>query len=615
MTIKRTLIMGFSIIFILTGITFTLLLMQNATQDQLQENSLIRYESYQAADELRQSSDDLTRLARLYVVSKTSEPDQASEYLREYFSILDIRNGVKPRPDHYNRIFWDFAAALGENPTPDSEVMKSLNDIMEDLNFTTEEFTLLDQANANSDGLVNTEVMAMNLVDGKIGDDEKAVMLAGESPQETAIRIMHDKNYMVNKAGIMEPINDFYALFDQRTASLVSDAQDKVNLLSNLAILTMLMLIVVGLVIAITIYRTTIINLKILKVKLEELVSSGGDLTKRILITGHNEMVELASSINLFIQNLGGIMHDIVVEARAADDNIGDLSGIINLVNDDVSDVSSTTEEMSASMEETAATTEELSATAMEVQRVTESISENADQGAEASRNIHDRAVKLSQEFEASIDKANEVFIGVKSKLEGSLEQAKTVQQINELSNTILQITSQTNLLALNAAIEAARAGEAGKGFAVVADEIRTLAEDSKEAVEKIQNVTVVVTESVENLTANANDLLTFVSDQVMEDYNAMLTGTQEYQEDATYLDDLITGFSDTSNNLLDSITEIIKSIEEVANATNEGASGTINIAEKTNNINTETIAVIKKSDTVKESLATVNGLISKFTV
>lgn len=615
MTIKKTLIIGFSIIFILTGITFVLLLMQNKTQEDLQDYSLIRYQSYLAADELRQSSDDLTRLARLYVVSKVSEPKQATEYLREYFAILDIRNGSVARPEHYNRIFWDFAAVTGSNPTPNSNITKSLNDIMIDLNFTQEELQLLDEANANSDGLVNTEVMAMNLVDGNIGSDEKSAMKIGESAQDTAIRIMHDKEYMVNKAGIMAPINEFYALFDKRTENLVLDAQKKVNQLATIAIITMVALIIVGLVIAITIFRTTITNIEILKSKLDDLVSSGGDLTQRIVINGKNEMGDLASSINQFIINLGEIMHDIIEQSKNADNNLLELASIISTVNDDVSDVSATTEEISASMQETAATSEELNATAIELERVTQSIAERADEGATASRNIHDRAVTLSSEFEQSIEQANDIFVGVKSKLEGALDQAKTVHQINELSNTILQITSQTNLLALNAAIEAARAGEAGRGFAVVADEIRNLAEDSKDAVEKIQSVTVIVTESVENLTGNANELLTFVSDQVMTDYNSMLSGTKGYQEDATYLDEMITGFSDTSKDLLVSITEIIQSIEEVTTATNEGAKGTINIAEKTTSIHSETIEVIEKSRSVKSSLEEVNKMISKFTV
>ncbi|MBO0563317.1 methyl-accepting chemotaxis protein, partial [Clostridium botulinum] len=166
-----------------------------------------------------------------------------------------------------------------------------------------------------------------------------------------------------------------------------------------------------------------------------------------------------------------------------------------------------------------------------------------------------------------------------KVELERAIESSKVVEQINVLSESIMEITSQTNLLALNAAIEAARAGEAGKGFSVVADEIRKLAEQSKDTVTEIQSITVKVIESVKNLSDSSSNLLTFVSTDMDNDYKTMLNVADKYSEDASFVDTLVTDFSSTSEDLLASLQDVLKTIEGVAQAASEGAGGTTDIA------------------------------------
>ncbi len=196
MSIRKILIIGSSIIFIMVVVVIGALFILKDTQEHLIVQDEIRYLSYQAAD-------DLTKLARLYVINKKSEPEQAEEYLREYNAILDIRSGKVPRPINYNMIFWDLAAVDHKNPRGNSDIKKSLIDLMKDLDFTDEEFALLDKSAANSNGLVKREVMAFNLVNGKIGNDEVKAVRLGETSQQAAIRILHDKEYMKMKADIM----------------------------------------------------------------------------------------------------------------------------------------------------------------------------------------------------------------------------------------------------------------------------------------------------------------------------------------------------------------------------------------------------------------------------
>jgi methyl-accepting chemotaxis protein len=114
-----------------------------------------QYASYQLADQLRQSSDDLTRMVRTYVA--TGNP----EFEREYWAVLDIRNGRIPRPDDYDNIYWDFVSATGQKPRADGTAV-SLYDLMVKEGFTEEELNKLSLAKKNSDGLVRAETVAMN---------------------------------------------------------------------------------------------------------------------------------------------------------------------------------------------------------------------------------------------------------------------------------------------------------------------------------------------------------------------------------------------------------------------------------------------------------------------
>ncbi|MGI3015260.1 hypothetical protein [Shewanella algae] len=144
-------------------LTFIFTMNESAKIVQLGDAANIRYKSYQVADELRQSSDDLTRLARTYAI--TGE----EKYEKMYQDILDIRNGEKPRPQHYHQIYWDLVLNYGDKPKADGE-RAAIKDTMKSLGFSAKEFDFLDQAQANSDALVAIEAgqlqaLAMNAKD------------------------------------------------------------------------------------------------------------------------------------------------------------------------------------------------------------------------------------------------------------------------------------------------------------------------------------------------------------------------------------------------------------------------------------------------------------------
>ncbi len=302
-------------------------------------------------------------------------------------------------------------------------------------------------------------------------------------------------------------------------------------------------------------------------------------------------------------------------ESNGVEHSVSKVKEYIFRLNNDIQEVSATTEQLSAGMQETAASSEEMNATSAEIEAAVESIAEKASNGATTASDINNRAEHINNSFLASKKNAADIFNQTSERLQRALEESKSVDKIGIFSDTIMQIAAQTNLLALNAAIEAARAGENGKGFSVVAEEIRKLAEESKVAVMQIQKETKTVVASVKNLSDSANELLTFVSEDVNKDYDTMLTSAEQYSSDANTVGELVSDLSATSEELLAAIHNMMEAINEITNATNEGANGTTNIAQKTSEVVVTSDKVLRQADLSKESSDRLLEVVAKFKV
>nr|MBS9782922.1 hypothetical protein [Arcobacter sp.] len=178
--------------------------------------------------ELRQSSDDLTRLARTYAV--TGNPD----YEKMYWDIIKIRNGEVPRPKNYNRIYWDFVIDYKDKPIDKGEQI-SLTKLMEETGFTKREFELLNEAKNNSDGLIKLETIAMNAVKGLFADGGGNFTVKKEPNKAMAIELVHSKKYHIEKAKIMKPVNEFMKLLEERTnkevLTIMNNVHSKITML------------------------------------------------------------------------------------------------------------------------------------------------------------------------------------------------------------------------------------------------------------------------------------------------------------------------------------------------------------------------------------------------
>lgn len=375
------------------------------------------------------------------------------------------------------------------------------------------------------------------------------------------------------------------------------------------------MLIIVAILIAM-ISRDITKSLK--KIKEQFDIIAGGNFARKMqkpMLKRKDDFGQLANELEKMRESVRSLLAQVKIEAANIDTVVESIDSHVFNLNGEIEDVSATTEQLAASTQETAASAEQINGMTQQIEEAAREIAIRAQDGATEAEEIHQRATQTKDETVANRMKVKQMLSEIRQGLEKALEDAKVVEQIGVLADSILAITGQTNLLALNASIEAARAGEAGKGFAVVAEEIRVLAEQSKDAVANIQAVTENVNHAVRNLTSDSNRLLDFVDTDIVESFNNFEKMADDYNLDAAKINDLVSDFSATSEELVASITNITQAIDGISSASNDSAAGTTNIAQKTVSIASGSAEVMKGAKDAESSAEELRKNVNNFII
>lgn len=326
-----------------------------------------------------------------------------------------------------------------------------------------------------------------------------------------------------------------------------------------------------------------------------------------------DEIGALAREANQLKTELIRIIQTITEAAATLDNSLNNTTKQLTELNSNLNDVSATTEEISAGMEETNASMGEVQNSSYALEKAAINISLQAKDGATAATEIKNRAISLKTNAFESQKKTNDIIIESKDKLTSAIEQAKSIDEIKILSDTILTITSKTSLLSLNASIEAARAGESGRGFAVVADEIKELAEASSSTVNKIQEVTSLVTNAVENLISCSNYILQFMDQNVVTAYEELVTTGEQYYNDSLFVTTLVDHLKTMSEQIQDSINNMATVLTQITTATDESANGSTSIAESISDINIASSSIASTNLVTKETSEKLRSYIEEF--
>ena len=307
-----------------------------------------------------------------------------------------------------------------------------------------------------------------------------------------------------------------------------------------------------------------------------------GDLTKRVSIATIKEVAELGNGFNTFMDKLQNILKLIIENTNEMRVVVDEVQESVRTSNDSASDLSAVTEELAATMTEVGDSSGTINQNVDSVRDEVDNIADKSSSINDYARAMKENADKMENDAKSTLQETGTKVQEILTVLNLAIEDSKSVDQVNSLTNEILNISSQTNLLALNASIEAARAGEAGKGFAVVADEIRQLADSSRDTANRIQEINAVVTDAVHNLAGNANNLVDYLNEAILPEFENFVESGVQYRENASYIEGVMNEFTEKTDALKRAMDEIATSISTITDAIDEGARGVNGAAEST---------------------------------
>lgn len=327
---------------------------------------------------------------------------------------------------------------------------------------------------------------------------------------------------------------------------------------------------------------------------INEIESGQGDLTRRVTVKSNDEIGQSSQGINHFIETLQNIMSKIITNSNVLEGVVGNVASSVASSSDSANDISAIMQELSATMEEVSATTNTVSQHTESAEQKVQAVADQTIVMTQYAQEMKVRATEMERKAAENMNNTNAMIGEITDEMNVALENSKSVEKVEQLTDDILSISSQTNLLALNASIEAARAGEAGKGFAVVADEIRQLADSSRETANNIQTINEQVIQAVQGLVEASKKIITYINENILPDYQLFVQNGQQYNADATHIDTTMAEYSENAQDILDNMKDITEAIEGISRAVEESANGVTDAA-----VNV---------DSLVQSMSTVNG-------
>ena len=439
----------------------------------------------------------------------------------------------------------------------------------DDIQLMNETFDLLTEAQGTTVELMQTAMA---------GDSAAAVAKANSVMTEWSDTIAVNMDTLISRN-------------DELVKQNIQEQKDLYNQNMILSLILLAISFVAFVMVVVVIIKTVVKPLRKQTSELTEIIDEikggHGDLTKRVTVKSMDEIGQSSIGINHFIETLQNIMSNIISNSNVLDGVVGNVASSVAASSDNAN-------ELSATMEEVSATTNSVSENTTAAEGKVQKMADQTKVMSQYAQDMKKRATELEHTATENMNNTNEMIGEITTEMNQALENSKSVEKVAQLTADILNISSQTNLLALNASIEAARAGEAGKGFAVVADEIRQLADSSRETANNIQTINEQVIEAVQGLVVSSEKIVGYINENILPDYRAFVQGGQQYNDDATHIDNTMAEYASEAQDILATMMEMTEAIEGISRAVEESANG---VTDAATNI-----------DSLVQSMSTVNG-------
>ncbi len=383
------------------------------------------------------------------------------------------------------------------------------------------------------------------------------------------------------------------------------------QMIRNLLLVAVLTLLLAIFVILLSV-RSIAKNIKAVQVFSGEL-ARGNFRINELPIKSVDELGQMGESLNTMYANNKGIITDIAHKSGEISDNSQALNDASASLTREFEDIKYGMMEINDAMSSSSAATEEVNASAEEVNSSMNQLASQTEESSATAQQIKKRVTEIEKSCQESSDSAKVICEEFENRITVSMANAAVVQEIGTMAETISEIADQINLLSLNASIEAARAGEAGKGFAVVATEIGNLAADTTGAVKNIQDTVASVQSAFSDITQNANDLLGFMRNTVMTDYEKFTETAGNYGKDAEYFADISSKVSEMSKNVEKIMGEVSLAIQNIAESAQSTASVSAKILDNVDNVS-HTVEEVSDMSRHQSDISTdLDNVVKKF--